>query len=60
MAAILAALQPFESVKFQFCILISGFPPRDTAHKDLFLPKTQKMPSLHILGHKDLLVDNAR
>eukprot|EP00026_Physarum_polycephalum_P001088 Phypoly_transcript_01089.p1 GENE.Phypoly_transcript_01089~~Phypoly_transcript_01089.p1 ORF type:complete len:1180 (+),score=247.08 Phypoly_transcript_01089:133-3672(+) len=60
MAAILAALQPFESVKFSFAIFISAYPARARDYKDYFLPNKQKLPSLHILGHKDLLMDPER
>ena len=60
MGAILAALQPFESVKFSFSIFISAFPARALDYKDYFLPNKQKLPSMHIIGLKDLLVDPER
>ena len=59
-AGLLAALQPRGAIRFGFAICISGFPSRATDHAALVAPGSIDLPSLHIYGEKDVLVDNAR
>ena len=60
MAGILSALQPVGDVKFRYAIIVSGFPSRADAHQKYMRPGTIHVPSLHVWGTSDILVDNAR
>lgn len=60
-AGILAAMQPFGHVSFRFFINASGFVSRADEHKDLFAPHClYDMPSLHVIGRNDRLVEPTR
>ena len=60
LAGLLAAMQPFDSVAFRFAICISGFPSRAEAHRALLEPASIEIPSLHVVGSNDILVDPER
>lgn len=57
MTGLLAALKPSQ-VRFVLCA--SGFPSRAAAHDMLMRPGSIDVPSLHIYGERDVLVDNSR
>lgn len=59
-AGLLAALQPRGPIELRFAICISGFVSRARAHRELMRPSSVELPSLHIYGEADALVDNAR
>lgn len=46
--------------QIRFAICISGFPSRADAHQMLTVPGSIDLPSLHIYGEADVLVDNER
>jgi hypothetical protein len=57
----LSSNSTISNISFKFAILISGFPSRADAHQHLMKPNSiTGIPSLHILGNKDDLVDNER
>ncbi|MFT5681771.1 MAG: hypothetical protein ACI8RZ_002683, partial [Myxococcota bacterium] len=58
-AGLLAAMQPFGAIQMKFVICISGFPSRAEVHRTLGEAKIA-LPSLHVFGEKDVLVDNSR
>ncbi|CAF1380591.1 unnamed protein product, partial [Didymodactylos carnosus] len=59
LAGILAALQPVGNISFRFAILISGYPSRADIHVEIMKQNyIQNVPSLHIYGIKDDIVDN--
>jgi hypothetical protein len=60
LAGILAAMQPFGNVAFKFVMCISGFASRASAHVPLLQPSMVTMPSYHVVGSKDILVDPDR
>ena len=50
-----------NNISFNFVILISGFASRAECHEQLMQPNSIKnLPSLHIYGTNDILVDNDR
>ena len=56
-AGLLAALRT-ETLKFAVCI--SGFPSRADAHRMLVVRESIDLPSLHIYGEQDVLMDIPR
>ena len=54
MAGLVAASQASQ---LRFAICISGFPARSEAHGAWMAPGTIRLPSLHIFGAQDVLVD---
>ena len=60
LAGILAALQPKGHIKFDFLINASGFISRAHEHQALLQPNALRMPSFHIYGKTDILVDPER
>eukprot|EP01102_Stenamoeba_stenopodia_P011184 TRINITY_DN3420_c0_g1_i1.p1 TRINITY_DN3420_c0_g1~~TRINITY_DN3420_c0_g1_i1.p1 ORF type:complete len:1127 (+),score=293.80 TRINITY_DN3420_c0_g1_i1:148-3381(+) len=60
MGAILSKLQPLHSISFRFGVFISAFKPRSLDYKDKFTPNSIDLPSLHVVGLKDILVDPER
>ncbi len=60
LTGLLAALQPRGPISMQFVICASGFLSRARPHRALLQPGSIELPSLHIFGETDALVDNAR
>ena len=59
-AALTGLLAALESAQLRFVICASGFPSRAAAHDMLTRPDSIDLPSLHIYGERDVLVDPAR
>jgi uncharacterized protein (DUF924 family)/Ran GTPase-activating protein (RanGAP) involved in mRNA processing and transport/predicted esterase len=60
LAAILAAMQPHPAFAFRFAVCISAFPSRARGHEFHTLPGGVRVPSLHVLGLRDEMVDPER
>ncbi|MEQ1569389.1 MAG: DUF924 family protein [Myxococcota bacterium] len=56
-AGLLAALR---TDRLRFAICVSGFPSRADAHRMLTVPGSIDLPSLHVYGQQDVLVDRDR
>ncbi|EFA74850.1 hypothetical protein PPL_11884 [Heterostelium album PN500] len=61
-AGILAAMQQQNQLpfRFNFAILISGFPSRADVHQHLIVKNSIDLPTLSIYGTKDEMVENQR
>ncbi len=55
-----AALLVASGADLRFAVCISGFPSRAHEHRALVQPGAIDLPSLHIHGEQDVLVDNDR
>ncbi|MCB9640782.1 MAG: DUF924 family protein [Myxococcales bacterium] len=55
-----AAMAEQLGLSMRFVICISGFPSRAQAHQGLLQPHSIALPSLHIVGANDILVDPER
>eukprot|EP00475_Leptophrys_vorax_P011819 TRINITY_DN18306_c0_g1_i1.p1 TRINITY_DN18306_c0_g1~~TRINITY_DN18306_c0_g1_i1.p1 ORF type:complete len:878 (+),score=207.39 TRINITY_DN18306_c0_g1_i1:89-2722(+) len=58
--SLLVAKKPFGNVDFKFFINISGFVPRSPDLRALYGREMFDIPSLHVLGESDILVDPER
>lgn len=60
LAGLLAAMREELGLSLRFVVCISGFPSRADAHRSLLQPGKIALPSLHIVGANDILVDPTR
>ena len=59
-AALTGLLAALHAEQLRFAICISGFPARSEAHAAFMAPQGIDLPSLHIYGEQDVLMDHER